>query len=117
MLKFIPVLSGMAVICSDPCNDLPLDTWGRVFLIREFPGHQKGVIIEPLPDSDLLVCDQWRCRLHSLDINDNGFVEGSDLDTFLEYFTVGSILADYNGDSFVNGLDLDSYRSDFLLGE
>ncbi len=50
------------------------------------------------------------------DINDDGFVNGDDFDTFVELFELGDMGADYDGNTFVNGDDFDSFTADFEAG-
>lgn len=50
------------------------------------------------------------------DVNEDGFVNGDDFDTFAEWFDVADAHADYNGDGFVNGDDFDAFAGDFEAG-
>lgn len=50
------------------------------------------------------------------DVDHNGFVNGSDFDTFADRFDVADIEADLNKDGFVNGDDYDLFAEAFELG-
>ena len=50
------------------------------------------------------------------DIDDNGFVNGDDFDTWIYWFVFGDPRADYNHDTFVSGDDFDLFVNDFIAG-
>jgi len=50
------------------------------------------------------------------DIDDNGFVNGEDFDTWIQWFIDGNSLADYNHDTFITGEDFDEFVDDFAAG-
>ena len=50
------------------------------------------------------------------DIDDNGFVNGDDFDTWIFWFVFGDPRADYNHDTFVSGDDFDLFVDDFIAG-
>jgi len=50
------------------------------------------------------------------DINHDGFVNGIDFDTYIEWFEAGDDRADFNADGFMNGIDFDEFVAAFYEG-
>lgn len=50
------------------------------------------------------------------DFNMNGFVDGDDVDKFLDRFYWGCEQADFDGNTFVNGDDFDLFVAQFFAG-
>ena len=52
----------------------------------------------------------------TLDVDHNGFINGTDKDQWDWWWWYGYPMADYDGNSFVNGDDYDLFHEDWLKG-
>jgi len=70
-----------------------------------------GACLDPLQKS--VAFGALRCPA---DIDNNGFVNALDYDSFASAFELGDACADFDGNGFVNALDYDSFASSFEAG-
>jgi hypothetical protein len=94
-------------------SGLELDDRGELWSARRFPTPHSRVGFNGTAFTGTLGAYQHRC---DADLNDDGFVNADDYDTFAQAFEDGSPDADVNQDGYVNGDDYDAFAEAFEEG-
>lgn len=127
MLTLLYLPTSLAVFAGTPGTDLRPDiTQGKGWKIVDSTSQQVGTIIEPRGCGIVLAkvcanpnwdtCPYVKWMGGQLDTDADGFINGADLDLYLDWFAAGSFAADYDCDGFVNGDDFDAFTADFQKG-